>query len=129
MAESRRTIRQAPAEAPAPCRMPPEQPAAAAWHPGPPAGSPIRKPPHDPNNIIGPAGFGDQNFVAAQPGLPYTIDFENEPTAGLPAQQVRSPSSSIRASTGATFRLGSFGFGGRRSRCRPTRPFTRPPST
>jgi uncharacterized repeat protein (TIGR01451 family) len=42
----------------------------------------------DPNNLVGPAGFGPQGFVDGQETLPYTIDFENEPTATAPAQQV-----------------------------------------
>ncbi len=39
--------------------------------------------PHDPNDIIGPAGYGDGNYVSVDQVLPYTIDFENDPTAGV----------------------------------------------
>jgi len=42
----------------------------------------------DPNQKLGPAGFGDEHFI--QPGrlLGYRIDFENDPAAGAPAQYV-----------------------------------------
>jgi RHS repeat-associated protein len=68
--------------------------------------------PHDPNNIIGPAGFGDASFVSLNQLLPYQIDFENEPTAGLPAQQVVVTQQLDPSLNWASFRLGSFGFGG-----------------
>ena len=68
--------------------------------------------PEDPNNIIGPAGFGDQNFVTLNQTLPYTIDFENEPTAGLPAQQVIVTQQLDPGLNWESFRLGSFGWGG-----------------
>ena len=42
----------------------------------------------DPNDILGPQGFGDQHVVPTSQPLPYTIEFENEPTATLPAPQV-----------------------------------------
>ena len=43
---------------------------------------------HDPNAMIGPAGYGSQNFVANGTPLPYQIDLENAPAATAPAQQV-----------------------------------------
>ncbi len=44
---------------------------------------------HDPNAAIGPAGFGPSGFIAdAGQALPYTIDFENAPTATAPVQRV-----------------------------------------
>ena len=42
----------------------------------------------DPNSLLGPAGYGSQNFVASGAPLSYQIDFENSPTATAPAQQV-----------------------------------------
>src|SRR5262249_17309686 len=43
----------------------------------------------DPNNLLGPAGFGTQGFVTPQQPLPYTIQFENDPTkATVAAQEV-----------------------------------------
>ncbi len=68
--------------------------------------------PTDPNNIIGPNGFSEANYVAANQILPYTIDFENEPTAGLPAQQVTVTQQLDPGLNWQSFRLGSFGFGG-----------------
>lgn len=52
----------------------------------------LRPPPGsaDPNDIIGPAGFGPENWVVADRELPYTIRFEN--VVGLatgPAQVIR----------------------------------------
>ena len=65
--------------------------------PPPPPPSPPPKPqpgfsvppklPSDPNNIVGPAGYGDQGFVSLTQPLGYEILFENEPDAA-PAQQV-----------------------------------------
>jgi len=66
---------------------------------------------HDPNDITGPSGFGPSGFIAPDQTLPYTIDFENSPTATAPAQTVvvtqqLSPSLDLD-----TFQLGDFGFG------------------
>ncbi len=45
--------------------------------------------PTDPNAKFGPAGYGSQGFIAnAASPLPYRVDFENDPTATAPAQQV-----------------------------------------
>ena len=68
--------------------------------------------PHDPNNIFGPAGFGAANFVSIAETLPYTINFENEPTAGLPAQEVTITQQLDSGLNWQSFRLGSFGWGG-----------------
>ncbi|MBI3976839.1 MAG: Ig-like domain-containing protein [Chloroflexi bacterium] len=70
--------------------------------------------PRDPNDIIGPAGYGDAHWVAGDATLGYTIRFENDETvATAPAQlvvieQVLDGDLDLRA-----FRLGAFGFGGR----------------
>jgi RHS repeat-associated protein len=42
----------------------------------------------DPNNKLGPVGFGSANMVSGIAILPYQIDFENDPTATAPAQSV-----------------------------------------
>ena len=42
----------------------------------------------DPNAKFGPAGYGSQGFIDATSTLPYQVDFENDPTATAPAQQV-----------------------------------------
>ncbi|HHZ66032.1 MAG TPA: hypothetical protein EYN51_11155, partial [Flavobacteriales bacterium] len=68
--------------------------------------------PKDPNDIIGPAGFGPQHWVSIDDILPYIIHFENDPDfATAPAQKVvithpLDPSVNIYS-----FRLSSFGFG------------------
>ena len=105
----------------------PQQPAGGGTNgscqprpPGPPMNLPWSGPsgggnaagPQDPNDLFGPAGFGAQNFVAANQALPYTIDFQNEPTATLPAQQVVINQQLDPNLNLASFRLGSFGFGG-----------------
>jgi len=66
----------------------------------------------DPNDLQGPGGFGPQQFVPAGQPLPYTIDFENDPTkANAPAQEVfvthpLDPNLDL-----ATFALTGFGWG------------------
>ncbi|MEL0457547.1 CARDB domain-containing protein [Flavobacteriaceae bacterium SZ-1-7] len=66
----------------------------------------------DPNEIIGPEGFGPEKFVSNTETLNYTINFENDPDfATAPAQRVV-----IRQKLGsnfnpASFRLQGFGFG------------------
>jgi len=42
----------------------------------------------DPNEIIGPTGYGAQNFTNNNDGYTYTIFFENKSTATAPAQEV-----------------------------------------
>jgi len=68
--------------------------------------------PIDPNNIIGPMGFGDAQYVSVNQTLPYEIQFENEATAGAPAQQVVIAQQLDPNLDWRTFRLGSFGFDG-----------------
>src|SRR5262249_5571038 len=41
----------------------------------------------DPNNLVGPAGFGTQGWVAPQQTLPYSIEFENDPKKATAAAQ------------------------------------------
>ncbi len=43
--------------------------------------------PKDPNQLIGPAGFGPAGFVAANQSMPYQINFENAPTATAPCAE------------------------------------------
>ena len=64
---------------------------------------------HDPNALIGPAGFGTQGFFAPSGPLPYTIDFEND---GSVAAQVVTVAEQLDPNLDwSTFQLGSFGFG------------------
>ncbi|HEX8342750.1 MAG TPA: hypothetical protein VF624_17740, partial [Tepidisphaeraceae bacterium] len=66
----------------------------------------------DPNDILGPDGFGPQKFVRADLPLDYVIRFENEPTATAPAQVVKITQALDADLDARTFRLGDFGFGG-----------------
>ena len=66
----------------------------------------------DPNDIIGPEGFGTEHWVAGSATLPYMIRFENEAIATAPAQRVvvtqqLDPDLDFR-----TFRVDDFGWGG-----------------
>ncbi|NLX56992.1 MAG: S8 family serine peptidase [Planctomycetaceae bacterium] len=69
--------------------------------------------PLDPNDITGPAGYGDEHWVEADRKLDYMIRYENDPEfATAPAQKVTitqllDPDLDYR-----TFRLRDFGFGG-----------------
>ena len=51
----------------------------------------------DPNDIIGPAGYGASGFVPSGQSLPYTIQFTNGSTASAPAQVVTVTESLMRA--------------------------------
>lgn len=44
--------------------------------------------PDDPNEKIGPSGFGSEKFIRPNNALPYLIQFENKASALAPAQQV-----------------------------------------
>ncbi|MFO0943396.1 MAG: RHS repeat-associated core domain-containing protein, partial [Pirellulales bacterium] len=66
---------------------------------------------NDPNELLGPAGFGAPNFVAADATLPYEIHFENDPAATAPAQRVSISNVLSTNLDPATFRLTSIGFG------------------
>jgi hypothetical protein len=62
--------------------------------------------------MIGPAGFGDEEWVAREETLPYTIRFENDPAlASAPAQVVSVSHPLDQTVDPRRFRLGSFGFG------------------
>ena len=66
----------------------------------------------DPNDVLGPDGFGEERWVAADRGLPYTVLFENDPElATAPAQSVRITQTLDDDLDGRSFRLGDFGFG------------------
>ncbi|MFO1019822.1 MAG: CARDB domain-containing protein [Planctomycetales bacterium] len=67
----------------------------------------------DPNDIIGPGGYGVPQFRAEQPEVyPYTVHFENSPDlATAPAQQVVVTQQLDADLDWSTFELGSVGFG------------------
>ena len=69
--------------------------------------------PSDPNNIVGPEGYGPQRWVPAGTPLNYTIQFENDPgLASAPAKRVSITLPLDANFDPRTFRLGDFGFGG-----------------
>lgn len=66
----------------------------------------------DPNDIIGPIGFGLDRWVGTSQPLGYTIRFENDPLlATAPAQVVRITQQLDPHLDFRTFRLNEFGFG------------------
>src|SRR5262249_44521013 len=65
----------------------------------------------DPNEKIGPAGFGPAGFVAGDSVLPYRIDFENDPAATAPAQQVVITDQLDKNLDWTTFELSEMAFG------------------
>ncbi|RLD22364.1 MAG: hypothetical protein DRI69_01410 [Bacteroidetes bacterium] len=68
--------------------------------------------PKDPNDILGPAGYGDEEWVSKNDTLNYTVRFENDATfATAPAQRVFVTHQLDNNINPYSFRLGSFGFG------------------
>ncbi|MCW5631782.1 MAG: tandem-95 repeat protein [Rubrivivax sp.] len=65
----------------------------------------------DPNQLLGPAGFGPQRFIDSSITLPYRVDFENEPTATAPAQLVTVTNQLDADLNWNTFALTEVGFG------------------
>ena len=61
--------------------------------------------------MIGPAGYGDANFIPPHIRLDYAIRFENEPNATAPAQRVFIRTRLDDDLDVRTFRVGTFGFG------------------
>jgi len=67
--------------------------------------------PSDPNDIIGPKGFGDEHWINAAAPLGYTVRFENQASATAPAQQVTVTLALDADLDPRTVRLGDFGWG------------------
>ena len=65
----------------------------------------------DPNAKTGPAGAGVANYIAAGRLLAYRIDFENDATAGAPAQYVAIRDSLSPDLDWSTFEVTEIGFG------------------
>ncbi|MCI0462250.1 MAG: hypothetical protein L0Z62_35300, partial [Gemmataceae bacterium] len=66
----------------------------------------------DPNDILGPVGFGPERWIAAAQSAAYAIRFENDPNlATAPAQVVRITQTLDSDFDFRTFRVGDFGFG------------------
>jgi RHS repeat-associated protein len=68
-------------------------------------------PSKDPNDIIGPAGFGPERFVTPEFPLSYQIQFLNKPEAAGPAEQVVVTQHLDPNLDLDTFELSDFGFG------------------
>ena len=66
---------------------------------------------YDPNDIVGPAGYGSAGFVTPNETLPYSIDFTNEATATAPAQVVTVTEQLSLNLDWNTFQLGDISFG------------------
>jgi len=66
---------------------------------------------HDPNQKLGPAGFGDRNFMRTDSILSYHIDFENLESATAPAQIVFIRDRLSEHLDPTTFELVRIGFG------------------
>lgn len=67
--------------------------------------------PSDPNDILGPEGFGEERWIHVSETLPYTIRFENQETATAPARQVKITHPLDSDVDFRTFGLGNFGWG------------------
>ncbi len=65
----------------------------------------------DPNELTGPSGYGDRNFIAAGSLLAYRIDFENDAEAAVPAQQVDITNDLDEKLDWESFELTEVGFG------------------
>jgi RHS repeat-associated protein len=70
------------------------------------------KTPGDPNDMVGPAGYGTAGYVARSSVLPYEIDFTNMPTASLSAEDVTVTETLDPNVAESTFALGEVGFAG-----------------
>ena len=67
---------------------------------------------YDPNEMIGPSGFGDQNFIVKNNLMPYTILFENKSSASAPAHIVTvSDTLDLSVFDISNFGFSSFGWG------------------
>ncbi|XP_068683141.1 uncharacterized protein [Montipora foliosa] len=65
----------------------------------------------DPNDMIGPPGYGDARFISLKTPLNYKIRFENDPNATAPAQHVIILHKLDQDLDIRTFRITGFGFG------------------
>jgi hypothetical protein len=65
----------------------------------------------DPNELIGPAGYGQRNYLVGDSLFAYRIDFENESNATAPAQQVSITDQLTNTLDWQTFELTEIAFG------------------
>jgi hypothetical protein len=92
--------------------------------PPPPPTPPTPKPPSpkptsaviktggDPNDIVGPTGYGADGFLSPGQTMPFRIDFENEASATAPPQIVLVTEQLDPNLDWSTFRLGDFSISG-----------------
>jgi hypothetical protein len=78
---------------------------------GGPGGTNVVTVTHDPNGLIGPAGYGSVGYIAANALLSYRIDFENSTNASAPSQQVSITDQLGNNYDWTTFNVCEFGFG------------------
>lgn len=100
-----------PPPPPPPPPLPPCNPMIASCSGGGGGGGASTTPTSDPNDMIGPGGFGPQGFIVPNVVLPYRIDFENEPTAPIPVQRVVVTDQLDANLDLSTFALTEVGFG------------------
>jgi RHS repeat-associated protein len=74
-------------------------------------GSTINQPPHDPNDLLGPSGYGSAGFLTPAGTFGYTIEFSNEKTAEVPADNVVVTEQLSPNLNWSTLQLGTIGFG------------------
>jgi hypothetical protein len=67
--------------------------------------------PRDPNSLIGPAGYGPDGYIQDSGTFGYRINFENEPSATAPAQEVTITDQLSSNLNWSTFDLTEIGFG------------------
>lgn len=67
--------------------------------------------PRDPNDIIGPEGYGEEGWISSKGVLNYMIRFENAADASAPAQKVIITQQLDDDLDWRTFRIDDFGFG------------------
>ena len=78
--------------------------------PGPP-GLPVPPVmPEDPNEMLGPHGYGEKGYITVDKSLVYQINFENDADATAPAQRVDVESYLSDQLDWTTFELAGFGF-------------------
>jgi RHS repeat-associated protein len=94
-------------------KWPPEDWPPEGWPPGEPGpgGTGIDIGEMDPNEKTGPSGFGTVNYITAVNPLSYCIEFENDPAATAPAQQVTITDQLDSNLDWKTFELTEIGFG------------------
>jgi RHS repeat-associated protein len=96
------------------CDPPPSPSPPAPTPPGPPGPKPPpsnNQPPRDPNDLLGPSGYGSAGYLTPGGALPYTIEFSNEKTAKVPADNVVVTEQLSPNLDWSTFQLGTIGFG------------------